>query len=159
MYNQGGHRSIALTAKAINLLLILIASMLKSRYKQRMKFLHRFMIALCLLLCPFMVLAEKPIAYLSSMPDVPVMEGLTEGLGSTLSFDKPEGRILSVFTIAEKELEPSRIFEFYETTLPQLGWTLKNQGHFTRDNEQLLITVETEDDGQVVQFLLTPQAK
>lgn len=121
-----------------------------------MKFLHRSMIALCLLLCPFMVLAEKPVTYLNAMPDIPVMDGLTEGAGSTLSFDKPEGRILSAYVLAEKGITPQQIQDFYQASLPQLGWTQKARGEFTRDAEVLSITVEPETDGSVVQFLLTP---
>ncbi len=85
------------------------------------------------------------------------MDGFVEGPGSTLTFDKPEGRILSTYVIAEKEITPQRIFAFYEASLPQLGWTTKDQGQFTRDAEHLSISIEKAEDGQVVQFLLTPQ--
>ncbi len=117
------------------------------------------MMGLSLALFPFMVWAEKPVTYLNAMPDIPVMHGLVEGAGSTLSFDKPSGRILSTYVLAEDFISEQDILDFYQKTLPQLGWTEKKAHEFIREREQLSITVDDGEDGLIVQFLLTPVTK
>ena len=59
--------------------------------------------------------------FVAGTEDVPLMAGLTPVAGSSLVFDKPQGRIVEAQ--AKGRVSRDRVRAFYAGTLPQLGWT------------------------------------
>ena len=68
--------------------------------------------------------------------DVPIMNGLSIEPELGFAFDSPDGRIVMIF--ASSTVPASKIFEFYGTTLTQLGWGGGN-GSWIRGDEKLVI--------------------
>ncbi|MBI1300603.1 MAG: hypothetical protein GC137_02995 [Alphaproteobacteria bacterium] len=101
----------------------------------------------------FPVWAQTP-QFFSSLPDVPIMQGLEEIEAETLSFDKPEGRIIQ--TKALTDLQPEKIIHFYKQTLPQFGWTAVSETDFFRKDEYLVFDFsETQEEG-IVKITIKP---
>ncbi len=75
--------------------------------------------------------------FLSAIDDLPLMTGLSEVDGSVMVFDSPSGRIVETLTMGN--MTEARILTFYSETLPQLGWTESTPGHFSREDEVLML--------------------
>ena len=101
------------------------------------------------------VLAEEP-RFFSQLTDIPVMPGLYELADQAVVFDKPEGRIVTVMAVSETE-NVNDINAFYNTALPQLGWTRVRDGVFARQDETLLVGVEAENALSVVKLMVSPR--
>jgi hypothetical protein len=89
----------------------------------------------------FAVWAADPAqAFFKSIPDLPLMNGLSEKHDQATLFESPEGRIAESEARGQAFL-PQKIRGFYEAALPQLGW--KNTGNlgFERENERLELTL------------------
>ena len=82
---------------------------------------------------------------MSGFEDLPLMDGLKQSEDAAVSFDSPGGRILEAYAQSER-IEKQKVMEFYDKTLPQLGWTRlkKKKNSYTREGEELTISV---DDG------------
>jgi len=84
---------------------------------------------------------------------IPVMAGLTEAQDARLIFDKPGGRI--IHTQFGGSVSGSEVITFYRATLFQLGWVVDNgsgensRASFTRENENLIITITGEEPLEV----------
>lgn len=102
--------------------------------------------------------AADDTVFLEGIDDVPVMQGLDEDTDAGVVFDKPSGRIVEA--VAAGKVPAARVTEFYEQTLPELGWTrLKAKGAgptFQRDDEQLDLRISRKDGLTVIHFSLTP---
>jgi hypothetical protein len=91
---------------------------------------------------------------LAELIGIPVMEGLTEDADARLVFDKPEGRI--IHARFGGSVSGGEVITFYRETLFQLGWVLDNssgensRASFTRENENLIITVTKEEPLEVI---------
>lgn len=108
-----------------------------------------------LLAVPGPAAAQSKDGYVAGIPDLPLMPGLEELPDSGLVFDKPGGRIVEAF--AEGRMAPQRVIEFYDETLPQLGWQREAPGAYLREGERLKLDV-SRDAGQItVHFRLFPQ--
>jgi len=83
------------------------------------------------------------------------MPGLREITEAGMVFDKPSGRIVEAF--AEGPVSRQAVAEFYDSTLPQLGWRAGPDLSFSREGEQLVIEVREEGTGVTVQYTLSPQ--
>ena len=70
-------------------------------------------------------------------------------------FDKPSGRIVEAF--AEGAVSRQAVLSFYDTTLPQLGWSPQPDQTFQRDGERLLIKVREGTEGVTVEYRLSPE--
>lgn len=85
---------------------------------------------------------------------IPVMEGLTEAQDARLVFDKPGGRI--IHARFGGSVSGGEVMTFYRETLFQLGWVIDNgseensSASFTRENENLIITVTQEQPLEVI---------
>lgn len=86
--------------------------------------------------------------FLSVAPNFPIMDGLVENKKAAMVFDKPDGRI--VHADLTGTMAATAIVDFYQTTLPQLGWSEvvmpSNEETilaYARENERLTIVVET----------------
>ena len=88
-------------------------------------------------------------AFMSGFEDLPLMEGLKQAEDSVVSFDTPSGRIIEAYA-QSNQIGKQKIAEFYDKTLPQLGWKRVSEKNktasvsYTREGEVLTISV---DDG------------
>lgn len=122
-----------------------------------------FLPAVTLIICfsPSAVKAEN--AYLTAIPDIPLMQGLNEkeGVEAPLVFDKAEGRVIEEAAVINAQLDKKEVLDFYRATLPSLGWKAtmdgENTQRFVRNKEQLIVKVEQIGTANAVaQFSLSP---
>ncbi|HEY1723705.1 MAG TPA: hypothetical protein VGG27_20860, partial [Magnetospirillaceae bacterium] len=74
--------------------------------------------------------------FLKEIDDLPLAPGLVEQPGGTL-FDSPQGRIVEA--TAQGSLMEVEARQFYDESLPELGWTPISSGVYRRDKEVLTI--------------------
>lgn len=117
-----------------------------------------------LLFCFFSVSgASADPVFMSGFEDLPLMDGLKQAEEASLSFDSPGGRIIEAYAQSDR-IERGQIMNFYDKTLPQLGWTRLNKKtktssfSYAREGEELTISV---DDGTpaTVRFELMTREK
>ena len=87
--------------------------------------------------------------------DVPLMLGMTEAIESNVAFDTVQGRILVSF--ARSRESKDKIIAFYEESLIQLGWKMKEDGQFVRGVEILNVDFFPDGEYLVVRFSLEPR--
>jgi hypothetical protein len=92
--------------------------------------------------------------------DVPLMPGLSADAGSSLVFDKPQGRIVEA--AASGAVTRHAVMAFYEESLPQLGWrraaaASPSSKSFERDGERLSLDFDGRDGNLQVAFTLAPR--
>jgi hypothetical protein len=92
--------------------------------------------------------------FVTGTEDVPLMPGLVAQDGAVV-FDKPEGRIVEAE--ARGKLARGKVVEFYDSTLPQLGWTMLGSESWRREGEVLRIDFGGSDGELTVDFSLSPQ--
>jgi len=117
------------------------------------------MLRLAVLLFVLLASAAGPAAaaedrFVPGFEDLPLMTGLTAIEGSSVVFDKPDGRIVEA--AASGAVGRAAIESFYERTLPQLGWRRSGALTFAREGERLRIEIGGPDDRPVVGFFLSP---
>ncbi len=95
--------------------------------------------------------------FLSVLPDIPLPIQVTETLDSQMDFDSANGRIIQV--AASGPVSMKEIIKFYQNTLPQLGWVVKSDQIFLRENEQLKLSFSSENNLTILQFELSPHNK
>lgn len=94
--------------------------------------------------------------FFSSMQDVPLVSGLEEVKDQTVTFDKPEGRIVeSVAEIVAGDF--SSVKKSYEETLPQLGWKKIEENSFAREKEFLHLNFEAYEGRNFVRVMVRPR--
>lgn len=117
--------------------------------------MKKMLLILCLcLFLPLTARAEQ--SYLSYLPDVPLITGMAELEDQSVVFDKAEGRVIetAVFT---KSSTQKAIMEYYQKTLPELGWSSLSSDRFLRNGEQLIVKCEKVSGGVVTKFSLSPK--
>jgi hypothetical protein len=85
--------------------------------------------------------------YLSGISDLPLPEGLTEAKDKSTVFDSVVGRIVTAY--ATGQMSAGSVHDFYESTLPQLGWNETDEGNWRRQNQVLKIDVLGPEAGPV----------
>jgi len=101
--------------------------------------------------------SEQGARFLSVIPEMPLMPSLAENLDAAVVFDGPSGRIVEAF--ANGAVSPDAVYAFYAASLPQLGWSLSDEGIYRRDAEILKIEIfqsGTDYVGTSVGFILRP---
>ena len=83
--------------------------------------------------------------YLKAVSDLPLADGLKEQTDKATVFDTPLGRIVNAY--ATGNLKPEAVLDFYDDTLPALGWDRQKTGTYHRKNEILKIDVWGPDEG------------
>lgn len=106
-------------------------------------------------LIPLMAIAGEP-QFFSELSDIPLMPGLYELADETVVFDKPEGRIVETAAVSETE-NINKIKEFYDSTLPQLGWERLGSSDYIRQEEVLHMQTETRQGLNVVKLMVSPR--
>lgn len=84
------------------------------------------------------------------------MHGLIEQPDQSLSFDKPEGRIVESWAAIDSKSR-DEILRYYESTLPQFGWQQKNQTLYIRNAEQLRLDFESIDGHDHFRVMISPK--
>lgn len=87
----------------------------------------------------FTVRAASPMhetEFFMLVEDMPLMTGLVELQDETLSFDKPEGRIIESYASMEN-ITRQQVVEYYKVILPQFGWGRVKDNVFFRAHEYL----------------------
>ncbi len=95
--------------------------------------------------------------YVTSLSDIPVMDGLTELHDEGYMFDAPEGRVVQVVLFGNK-ITAETVRNYYNQVFPQLGWTARKSGVFVRSGEQLTVAIEENKDGTVVILEVSPES-
>ena len=80
-------------------------------------------------------------SFFTSLPDVPLMSGLTEMEGEALSFDKPGGRILVGVALVDDSISNEELQSYYQRSLPQFGWRSVGPYEYVRGDESLEIFI------------------
>jgi hypothetical protein len=93
--------------------------------------------------------------FLSRLEDLPLAPGLSEDATAGLSFDSAAGRIVEAY--ARGNLTEDQVLQFYQETLPQLGWTADNARQYRRSGERLRLDVVRSGQGLMVHYSLSPQ--
>ncbi len=112
---------------------------------------RKFLIALLALAASEAQAAE----FVAGTEDVPLMPGLADVAGTSVVFDKPEGRIVEAE--AHGALPRAKVHDFYAATLPQLGWSAAGDERWRREGEILSIDYGGRDGDLTVGFTLSPQ--
>jgi hypothetical protein len=98
--------------------------------------------------------AQKPVAYVAGIEDVPLMAGLAPTKTNDLVFDSPQGRIVIVH--AQGALEQRAVQDFYAASLSQLGWDRIGDQAFRREGELLRLEFGQRGPLLTVRFTLSP---
>ena len=103
-------------------------------------------------------------SFLKDIEDVPVPEGFTQNEEEPLVYDTPDGRIVE--TSVEGTGDAKEVAEFYEKTLPQLGWKkdaqLADSGlnlTFEKEKEKLKLFIKRDELRVEIKFALYPAKK
>ena len=111
---------------------------------------------IALLLCLMIPLgAAIADAFVPGTEDVPLMPGLAPVAGSSVVFDKPEGRIGEAQAAGKVTRAATRAF--YDASLPRLGWTALGADAWRREGEVLRLDYREERGILTVGFTLSPQ--
>lgn len=128
----------------------------KKQRQQGMKFRHLILIVLALFsLVPAAAMAAGEPRFFSSVPDLPLMDGLQELTDQTVVFDKPEGRIIESVALMGAQ-DPASVTRYYNDSLPQFGWIKVSDDSFRRENEILKLYVETQEGKKFLHVTIAP---
>jgi hypothetical protein len=86
--------------------------------------------------------------------DLPIMAALSVEPALGFAFDSPNGRIVMVF--ASSAAAAPDIMQFYNESLPAIGWT-GGDGSWRRGSEALLISEVTTAAGRLWRLMVRPQ--
>ena len=96
--------------------------------------------------------------FVTGFEDVPVMPGIAVDENSAVAFDSPGGRIVQAY--ASGNVTRDAVRRFYQTALPQLGWTRTGALEFEREGERLTIELlGVAGDAVTAHFVLRPTEK
>jgi hypothetical protein len=120
--------------------------------------MRRWIAVLALLFCAIAPAMSPASAadYLKAVSDLPLADGLREQAEKATVFDTPLGRIVNAY--ATGNVKPEAVLDFYDDTLPALGWDRQKAGTYHRKNEILKIDVWGPDEGPTnVSYTLSAQ--
>ena len=95
------------------------------------------------------------VAFFTSLEDVPLMPGLTEIPDETVSFDKPEGRIIESSAMMQG-VNRQQVSLYYKVSLPQFGWGEVQENVFYRGQEYLELSFFRRGDVDYVRIMVRP---
>ena len=123
-----------------------------------MQFIYTLFILVVLFCVPLSeARAEQgPAQFFVSMQDMPLMPGLVELPDQAIVFDKPEGRIIESLVYADG-LSFAEIRHYYESVLPQFGWSRIAQNAFERGDERLQMSFEGQEGESFLRMTVVPQ--
>jgi hypothetical protein len=112
----------------------------------------RLLLALALVAATVPASAQQ---FVAGTEDVPLMAGLKTVEAKSLVFDKPEGRIVEAE--ARGTVARAKVRDFYDATLPQLGWRAAGRDAWRREGEMLRLSFGGRDGNLTVGFTLSPR--
>jgi hypothetical protein len=113
-------------------------------------------LALCqLLVCGPALAWAAAEEFVAGTEDIPLMPGLVPIEGSSVVFDKPQGRIVEAQ--ARGAVTRTKVRAFYAATLPELGWRAAGANAWRREGELLRLDFSGRDGNLTVGFTLSPQ--
>jgi len=118
----------------------------------------RWFLLIAALIAPLAVAAPTARAtdYLAAASDLPLAAGLKEQPDKGAVFDTPLGRIVTAYAVGNAK--PQAVLDFYDDTLPQLGWERDKPGTYHRKKETLKIDVVGPEQGPCkVSYTLSSQ--
>ncbi len=95
-------------------------------------------------------------AFLGGFEDLPLMPGLVEDVGAGMEFDAPGGRIVEA--VATGGVLRTGVLDFYQSTLPELGWRDDGLGGFSREGEVLRLEISEIGGVVTVRFAVSPES-
>lgn len=108
----------------------------------------RFMLFLAtFMLISGLSIAGEPVRFFQGLPDIPLMEGLTEVEEEAYIFDKPEGRIAQA-SATGNGLSKNAIELYYRQSLPQFGWIPLQSGMNAFERKEEILRLETAEGGE-----------
>lgn len=96
--------------------------------------------------------AQTEAEFVYELENVPIHLGYEQDHSQTAFFDSPQGRVVSIVLVGD--VEPAYVYEFYEETLPVLGWSKISENVYYYNAEVLKINVL--NDGSVIQLDVAP---
>ncbi len=94
--------------------------------------------------------------FFTSLQNMPLMPGLVELTGQTIAFDKPEGRIIE--SVAQIQgVSKGKIQLYYESVLPQFGWSRIAENTFVRGSERLHLSFEDYEEQSFLRVMVMPR--
>jgi hypothetical protein len=90
-----------------------------------------------------------------SLEDIPLMQGLEELPDSTVSFDKPEGRIIESYALMHNATR-AQVLAYYKQVLPQFGWGPAGGNKYFREREHLEISFENHGKTPLLKIMVRP---
>lgn len=102
----------------------------------------------------FLASAQAADNFVFGFEDLPLMDGLTQVAQDSVLFDTPQGRIVQASAVGNAT--EASVIAFYDSTLPQLGWTQIAAATYQREGEVLRLEFSTMNQQLVVAFLAEP---
>jgi hypothetical protein len=96
--------------------------------------------------------------YSADISDLPVFEGLTVKEELNTVFDSPEGRVVDVYMEGAAE-KADAAYDFYASTLPELGWKKRGTASYERGDEQLNMSSEKSAGTVTLKFSIRPKGE
>jgi len=100
------------------------------------KALPRTAFAALLLAAVLAVASPVRAQFVGGIEDLPLMPGLTDIPDAGVVFETPAGRIVEAQALAGDNGR-AQVLEFYDATLPQLGWEKIKSSRYRREGETL----------------------
>lgn len=99
-------------------------------------------------------------AFVEGLEDFPVPEGLDQIENANLNFGNEDIRLVEAY-MTSNSLNFQQIVNFYEETLPQLGWKLnkKSASNIIFDRENETVTISKESSNPLVINLIVKSKK
>jgi hypothetical protein len=99
--------------------------------------------------------APRASEFVPGIEDLPLMGELHAIEGSGFAFDTAAGRLVEAY--AGGSVSQDDVDEFYNETLPQLGWEAEGDRLWRREGETLTIEFVDGVDPVTIRFQLSPQ--
>lgn len=118
--------------------------------------MQKYIIILCFVFYSTVSFAQG--SFFDDLGDVPKMQNMQyidEGL---IVFDSPFGRFIELFVLSGDDSQ--KIINYYQQSLPELGWQQQSATQFQRHNELLVIDffkASNQPSHIIVRFTLSPQ--
>ena len=112
---------------------------------------------LCLLLISYFQTARAE-PFSGIIENLPLINGFKEDLENVVVFETPMGRIIETSALGKGNLQDA--IDFYQKSLPQLGWDTRSKTQYYKNGEMLKIEVKYKTDVESIIrifFKITPQ--